>query len=248
MVGFDIAEWTRLGTVDFLTASPFLTTDFAMPIRDIRAELAGNPLPVYGCLEFGHGSQSHCPESLKAAALGIYDSGADGVYVFNFPCWVEYIAAVPYNWLECLGEPDKCAEKPLLYSVSQSSHRLETDLPSQLPAALKAGESKDFTISIAQTAFPIKSALVLIHSHKNVSLQVNGEKTVDLCSLGRSGRTQLFVDYIDPAIPLDQQPVNEDCRLFQAHPTSLKPGINTLTVSNTSDAALKIVRINLGVW
>jgi len=248
MVGFDIAEWTRLGSVDFLTASPFLTTDFAMPIGDMRAELADNPVPVYGCFEFGHGSQSHCPESLKAAALGMYDSGADGVYIFNFPCWVEYIASVPYHWLECLGEPYKCAEKPLLYSVSQNNHRLETDLPSQLPAALDAGESKDFTISIAHAAFPIKSASALIHSHENVSLLVNGEKTVDLCSLGRGGRTQLFVEYIDPAIPSDQMPVNEDCRLFQVHPSSLKPGINTLTICNKSDVPLIIGRINLGMW
>ncbi|HRU06527.1 MAG TPA: hypothetical protein P5137_12225, partial [Candidatus Brocadiia bacterium] len=70
--GLDIAEWTRQGLVDFLVASPFLTTDFSMPIEEMRAALGQHAVPIYAAFDMSHGDhQMHCPESLRAAASGL---------------------------------------------------------------------------------------------------------------------------------------------------------------------------------
>lgn len=247
-VGLDIAEWTRLGLVDFLTAAPFLTTDFAMSIRELRAELGSNPVPMYGGIECEHSDhQSHCPESLRAAALGIYDSGADGVNVFNFPCWNEYLASIPYHWLVGMSDSQKCKEKPLLFSVTHSALRLGVDLPGQLPATLPIDAEVHLALHIPHAALPAKSVLVLVHSHGDVSLSVNGQETTDMSSTYQR-RSHLFVEFIDPNCAIYKQPRDEDCRVFRVHHSQLKPGTNDLSISNRSRDILIISRVNMGVW
>jgi hypothetical protein len=218
-----------------------------MPIRELRAGLGDNPVPIYGCIEFGHGYQSHCPESLRAAALGLYDSGADGIYVFNFPGWTEYLAARPYHWLDCLGKSRACEEKPLLFGVAHTARRLDMDLPGQLPVSLQPGESVGLNLHVPGVALPARSALVLVHSFGDVSLSVNGHEAADPDNPYRR-RTYIFVEFPDPSMPADQQARDEDTRVFPVNPMHLKPGVNELSIRNTSQETLSVVRVNLGVW
>ena len=134
-LGIDLSAWGRSKLVDMLVAAAFLTTEFHMPIGAFRSALRSREVPIYADIEFDHGRQIHCPESLRATALGLLSSGADGIYMFNFPCWTEYIASPPYHWLDDLTTATATAAKPLLFSVTQQDNRLAgVDPPGQLPA------------------------------------------------------------------------------------------------------------------
>jgi len=246
-LGMDVAAWTRQGLVDFIVATPFLTTDFHMPIQELRDLLGDHPVPVYADVEFGHGPQIHCLESLRAAAAGLFDAGADGIYVFNFPCWTEYIGARPYDWLSALSTPETAARKPLLFSVSHTRHRVAgVDLPGQLPASLHIGSSLEVHLHLPQPGLPARRALVLVHSGGDLALKVNGQDAQEHHLLRCA---ELFVEYIpqEDQSPL-QRPRSQDCRFFQVAPAALQVGANTLKLFNTSNRDLEIERINLGIW
>ena len=246
-LGMDLAAWTGQDLIDFVVATPFLTTDFSMPIQELQQELGKNPVPIYADIEFGHGPQVHNPESLRAAALGLYGSGADGMYLFNFPCWTEYMGACPYHWLDPLHTPETAAEKPLLFSVSHQRHRVpQVDLPGQLPGTLPVGGGLEVELPLPEEALPARRALVLVHSGGDCTLNLNNQPARELKTLRRA---ELFAEYIPPD---DQggsdRPLNFDCRLFQVDPGALRNGVNTLNLYNISPHDLGIDRINLGLW
>lgn len=245
-LGMDIAQWTRRGLVDFLVASPFLTTDFVMPIAELRALMGDNAVPLYADVEFEHGTQAHCPESLRATALSLYECGADGIYLFNFPCWEEYVAARPYHWLEDLDDPRKAARKPLLFSVSHTIRRVATvDLPGQLPICVPAGDRREVTLHLPQAALPARRALLLVHGGADCRVAVNGR---ELSELPHHRRSELFVEYTDQDQYTEFRPRKSDCRVFSADPGALQAGANTLTIASAADRELQIKRLNLGLW
>jgi len=245
-VGLDVAEWTRQGLVDFLVIHPFLTTDFVIPLQELRLELGSYPVPIYAGFDFGHGLQNHCPESLRAAALSLYDCGADGIYVFNFPCWQEHLAARPYHWLAGIEHPSTAARKPLLFSISCQHHRVpNVDLPGELPKPLPAGGGLTLSIHVPRLALPAARALFLVHSCGDIALRVNGSQVLELPTLRRS---ELFAEYIDPERSKDYRPRRDDCRVFQAAPSLLRAGANELVLVNRSVKDLEIKRVNLGLW
>lgn len=246
-LGVDVAEWTRQGLVDFLVATPFLTTEFEMPIGQLRAALSEPSVPLYADVEFGHGSQFHCPESLRAAASGLFACGAEGIYLFNFPCWTEYLGATPYDWISPLSTPARAAQKPLLFSVSHVRHRLpHIDLPAQLPASLRVGGHLELELSLPPAALPARRAALLVHSGGDLTLKVNDQDQDEHPLLRRA---ELFVEYIpqeDQGIPLRPRPL--DCRFFEIAPEVLRPGSNRLQFFNLDTRDLQLERVNLGLW
>ena len=246
-VGIDLEAWCREELVDFVVAAPFLTTDFHMPIQELRQHMGDRPVPVYADIEFGHSSQIHCPESLRAAALGLFAAGADGLYIFNFPCWTEYIGAPPYHWLENLDTPERASGSPLLFSVSHQLDRIPAvDLPGQLPAILPIGGGLEIHLHIPETALPARRLLILVDSGSDFTLKINNGEALELPALRRA---ELFAEYIPQEDQGDsQRSFNTECRLFQAAPSYLRGGLNTLSMYNTATHDLNITRINLGIW
>ena len=245
-LGIDVSDWAKRGLVDGLVASPFLTTDFAMPLAEMRRAMGDHPVPLYAAMDFGHGPQNHCPESLRAASLGLYGSGADGIYLFNQPCWIEYLAARPYHWLPDLATPEGAARKPLLYSLPQRLHRVPSvDLPWQLPAEVRPRTELPLALVLPQAALPAWRALLLVASDGDVALSLNEQALPELPALRRSA---LFMEYIDPASLPAQHPRGEDCRIFRADAGLLHAGENTLRVGNRGANPLTISRVNLGMW
>jgi len=139
-----VRQWTQQGLVDFLVACPFLTTDFSLPIAEMR-ELTGGRVPIFGGFDFGHGPQNHGPESAaRRGAWGCTAAAPRGVRV-QLPVLAEYLSARPWDWLAGLESPAGATRKPLLYSVAHSMHRLGgIDLPGQLPAGVAPGGSSRF--------------------------------------------------------------------------------------------------------
>jgi len=246
LLGADITEWAKQCLVKFIVASPFLTTDFSMPIPEMRAAMGGHAVPIYAALDVGHIPQIHSPESLRATATGLYDSGADGIYLFNFVGWNGRLAMTPYHWYATLHDPVRVAEKPLLFSVPHLRFRKNVDLPWQLPVTLSPGQQQVFTLRLPAAALPTKQSRLMIHSCGDVSLALN-DTPVEF--LPRRTCTEMFVEYVDPKGLLSEyRPAAAEIRLFRFDPQLLQPGENRLHVGNLDDKDLEIRRINLGLW
>lgn len=251
-LGFDLAAWGREGLVDIVVTCPSLTTEWSMPIDETRAWLANPEVAAVGGFDFGFGRQPHLPESLRGMAASLYDRGSDGVYLFNFPCWIEYLAARPYHWLAGLGDPRSAATKPMLLAVEHSQHRLgHIDQPGQLPAMLAANGSLDLTINVPRAALPVRRALLLVRSYGDVALSVNGHAAGEV----RFHNTEVgvFRGHLFPEIDLPhwtdaERVLPDQCRVFRLADDSLTPGVNRLRLTNLTDRELTIERINVGLW
>ena len=247
-VGLDIGEWTRQGLVDFLVACPFLTSDYSPPIGELREELGDSPVPIYGGMDVNIGTQLHCRESYRAVALSLFDSGADGIYLFNFPCaWPAYLGAIPYDWLVGLDDPQGCAVKPLLFALSyQRARTPNVDLPGVLPVSLPAGGEVELTLQLPAAALPARRALVLVHSGGDVALAVNDREAPELTFLRPA---ELFVEHIDNRSGFDRyRPGPGECKVFQPATPLLRAGTNRLRLTNKAGTDLEIARVNLGLW
>ena len=244
-MGLEVPEWTRRGLVDFLVVCPFLTTDFFIPVNELRRELGDYPVPIYAGHDFGFGHQVHFPESLRGVASNLYDCGSDGLYLFNFPCWTEYLAARPYHWLDGLDDPRTAAAKPLLVAVAHERHRIPgVDLPAQIPVRLPTPGTVELKLYVAGAALPARRALLLVHRGGDVSAAINGVACRPLPEINRS---EMFIEFIDHS-NVENRPAKEDCRVFQVGPAVLVPGHNLVALSSAAGSELTIDRVNLGIW
>jgi hypothetical protein len=250
-LGFDLAAWGGQALIDFLVACPFLTTEWHVPVEDMRA-WSGGAFPIYAGFDFGFGDQSHFPESLRGACSNLYDCGADGIYLFNFPCWTEYLAARPYHWLRGLDTPRGAAEKPLLLAVDHARHRqagIDQDAP--LPAALPSGGEVTLPLWLPARALPAWRSLCLIQSGGDVALSLNGQPATPAGwwpDASTAHRSEIFVEFIDQYWNKDARPRPEDCRTFRVDPAALRPGWNQFAIANRAGRDLEVKRANLALW
>jgi hypothetical protein len=257
-LGLDLAEWTRRGLVDFLVASPFLTTDNDPPLAEMKTAFTkqttsakrtqlGVETPLYGAFEFNHAMQSHCPESLRATSTSLYEAGADGIYAFNFPCWTERIGARPYHWLNDLDEPDKASQRPLLYSVSHEAHRIaNVDLSGQLPVTIETkvarqtGATCTVTLPLPTTALSdLRRVMLLVRSTGDVTVAVNGVA----CGEAVSDKPMLFMELEDTEPDADATSA-----IYRVDAGTLQPGENTIEITNRGAAPVVVDRVNIGLW
>ena len=251
-LGFDIAEWAGRGLVDLLVACPFLTTEWHVPVAAFRALMGETQIPVYAGFDFGFGEQIHFPESLRGICSSLYDDGADGIYLFNFPCWTEYLAARPYHWLSGLDTRSGAAAKPLLLAVDHARHRVAAvDQAAPIPSTLAVGEALTVSLRIPAAALPIRRGLCLVHSHGDAHLLINGHAAQE----SRRGqahtgafRSEIFLEFADHYRNREARPAPEDCRTFRVDPDHLRPGANQITIENPTSGNLEIERINLALW
>ena len=201
-VGLDVAQWTALGIVDFLTMAPFLSSDFRMPIAELREALGDRPVPIYACIEVGYSALHHSEQTLCGAALGLLDSGADGIYLFNFPCWREMLPHPPWAWVTSLHNPELLLHKELGFALLNQSHRIpHVDLPTPLPVRLAPGQKADLTMDLPRILFsgnrrPVRARVTTTPA--NITLQWNGQNVDDTGSVAvaalQSGANTLTVE------------------------------------------------------
>lgn len=245
-LGADIVEWTRRGLVDAITMANFLNTDFALPLAATRAALGAHAVPLYAGFDLEHGAQRHCAESLRAAATGLYASGADGLNIFNFPCWIQHAGTVPYDWLAGLESPATAARKPLLFSVPTTRFRRAYELPGLLPAKLAPGTTLRISWPLPAPALPAARARLLV-SGPAATLDVRLNDT-PLEWLPKQRNTELFVEFTGAADAPGRRATPETSRTFRLRPESLRPGENTLELHNPTAAEVEIRALNLGLW
>lgn len=242
--GMDLPGWSRRGLADFLVLCPFLTTNWTIPFDEFRGWIGPDAPPLYGGADSNYGTAMHHPESLRGLASGLYDQGADGVYLFNFPCWIERLAARPYHWLDGLEDPATAPAKPLQVAAAHARNRKElTDGPGVLPIDLAEGDSADVPIYVPPSALPAERCLVLLECGGDVSVRLGDVEAGE----HPRRRTELFVEYPDRGW-LPPRPSPDDCRIFRLPPDALESGVNVLRVTACGDGDRLIRRANVALW
>ena len=230
-LGLDVVEWNRRGLIDFATLSVFLSSDFSMPFKAFREALIEHPLPLYGCIEFGFGGDGkerpHTEATLRAAALGLYDCGADGIYVFNFPCWREKIPDPPFAWLPQLAHTASMKGRPLLIPLVSNVNRMNgVDSPTPLPARFIATETHPFELYVPALALstetPVLKAELIVQPADAFSISFNDAAL---------------------AAPNPQQEAGID--RFTVPVENLRAGNNVISLTNKRSENVKLVRMDL---
>ncbi|MBM4085952.1 MAG: hypothetical protein FJ272_14295 [Planctomycetes bacterium] len=91
--GMDVAAWDDQGLVDGVSPGCY-GTDFQLPIERWKAALGRTLVHAYvNCSRVG--SQYLSLEEYRGAAANAYAAGADGIYLFNFPCLDELSSLLP---------------------------------------------------------------------------------------------------------------------------------------------------------
>jgi hypothetical protein len=247
VVGLDVADWVKRDLVDFVTVSEFLDTDYQMPIGEFRA-MFGPRMPIYASMEIEHGWQHHNPESLRAAATGLYDCGADGISLFNFVSHWEF-GAVPYDWLAGLESPVTAARKPLLFSVPDLKYRKEMDQPGILPVQVPAHSAVTVPLPLPGPALPAWRARLLIAADAPLAASLDGHAIELIPTLHP---TELFVEYVPPSNKFSNisghRPTREQSHFYRFDAALLQAGANSLELRNETDNPIEVRRINLGLW
>jgi hypothetical protein len=92
--GMDVAAWNRDGLVDGISPGCY-NTDF-QPAVEAWRKLSGHRLPIHPYVNCGPGTAMyHSVEQYRGVAANAYGAGADGVYLFNFPCLDELSRLLP---------------------------------------------------------------------------------------------------------------------------------------------------------
>jgi len=245
-LGCDLPQWTQKRLVDFITAAPFLTTDFVIPFQAFREWIGSQSMPIYAGADMNHGGRIHTPESYRGWALSMHDQGADGLNVFNVPCYAERIDESPYYWVADLNDPQKLTRQPTLYTLPSNIHRVAgIDQTAPLPITLEPGQSAERSLHLPAAALPASHARLLIAAD-GVGLQptVNGQKL----ARPRSKRPpNIFPPFLTERV-IPREPAKDHGHVYRLSPQILRSGPNILSFTNASDSKLTIERVDLGFW
>jgi len=246
-LGLDIGTWARNGWIDMVTACPFLTTDFTMDLDEMRAEMDPARIPLYAGFDFAHGWQIHSPESLRGAASSLYACGADGIYLFNYPCWSQFTVARSEAMVTGLSRPETACAKPLLFSLPVIHHIRKDviDGPGVLPIEVAPDATVTVEFFFPDRALPARRVLAHIVGPGAFALEINGQSALDLPA---RRQTEIFPWYGGKDGWLKEFSFRqEDCRSFRVMPESLKPGRNLLAFTNSGSEPATIRRFNIGL-
>lgn len=255
-LGLDIIEWKEKEMVDFFVLSPFLTTDFYMPVQEIREFLGNSTIPLYTSFDIAHGyRQVHCPESLRAAIASLNDCGSDGIYLFNFPALHEYNCSLPYYWLDGMYDPMTIVSKPLLISIPNNNNRIKhVDMEGQLPVKLSAKERNIFNYFLPKACFPVNKIMFLVEGSGTFEFIIGNHRYKEIdSSFYRNFNIFMehsrFLSKNNKDSFMDITAYKGDCiKCFIPDHNLLIHGINKFEIINTGESESEISRINIGIW
>lgn len=92
--GLDVGAWADEGLVDGIAAGCY-NTDFQLPLEQWQDLLRGR-IPVHAYVNCSHAMGEYLSlEAYRGAAANAWGAGADGIYLFNFPCLDETARLIP---------------------------------------------------------------------------------------------------------------------------------------------------------
>jgi hypothetical protein len=240
-LGVDVAEWHKI--LDFITPAPFLSCDYRINFKEFRSIFPEKP--IYAGTDMNHSGRCHNAQSYRAWALSMLEQGADGLNLFNFPCWTEYLAEQPYDWLIDLDDPQKIKGKSALWTIISNYHRIANiDQPVILPISIESGKKAEIELFLPSLAFPIGRALFLIVCNGNYQFSVNGYETLEPRKVVSGS---IFMTFMDQDA-LNREPKAENCKSFIVPTEHIHAGENILSIMNTGNETLTVYRIDLGLW
>jgi hypothetical protein len=199
-LGMDAISWARQGLIDWLVPTPFWATiDTDIPVDLWRKELDGTGVKLAPGLELiirSHPNMEIAKNSLetvRGAAAGIIERGADRVYLFNYMDSETTISdpEVYPRILREVGSLDTMEGKPRRHVVTY----VDTWVPGEprgrlLPAAAAAGEWLEFRLLSGPAPGSGQKAAGLIFTREavdpgEVTFFINGVKasTIDRISV-----------------------------------------------------------------
>ena len=205
-------------------------------------------MPIYASIEFQHATQYQNAESVRALCTSLYDSGADGISMFNFPTnGRHYHQEVYSSACEGIEKPETACKKPLLFSVAHWRVRKDMDLPGILPVTLETGQSVEIDLRLPAAAFPACRSRLVFYVTQRSRVTLNGE---ELETYTRDRSPELFLKWTAtlPGVLSWPRPPLQHTQSFRFSPGLLKAGGNSLVIHNDSEAPMHIHRINLGLW
>ena len=242
-IGFDIVRWMKEDLIDILVPSGY----FRLNHWEVSVQLGHKyGVAVYPCLSESRVKDREARRvraslaSYRARAANVWDSGADGLYMFNFfnprsPLWRE------------LGDPKALEAMDKVYTtgardVNYANHRLADGarflnrqvVSPQRPVPLKAGEPAAIELRVGQhvrksTAQGLVPEVTLrlrvkqLPDAAELSVKLNGKR------LSGGEKSGVWIDY----------PVE---------PASVKKGSNRFEITLKAGSAAKPVLQDLLLW
>ena len=216
--GLDVEAWLREGLVDLLIASTedwIYFTKFS-EIIDLGHRCG---VPVYLCHNAQLWSKQHDPGVLiRSIASNFWATGADGIYLFNFPYWHKEV--LDGGWLNQIGDPETLAGFEKSYQpeiVDYGGNRGYIVGPDPFPKCLVHGAA--FEIMVGDDvekaahngllkALRLKVDVEQMHRVEGINISVNG--------------TKVSAD--------DIERVSHDSFAAPLHAPPLKQGLNQITI------------------
>lgn len=232
-LGLDVGQWLREDTLDLLIAG-FGTKPFSFPIGEWTRLGREYGVPVFGCIENGLPGQSK-KETIRATAQRYWDTGADGVYLFNhfyddnrnYGQPGQPARLLPGDTLHDIGDPARLRRLDKTYWVDMFGG------DAALPVRLCTEHGRSTAVMSFEVADePAEAARVTAQAQwasdvdlGRVSLSLNG---VPLAG----GKAFIMKDESANEVPWVNSGGGDDNQGWYAHPvSSLRKGVNTLEVS-----------------
>ncbi len=224
-LGLDVGMWLREGLIDILVAG-LGSRPFSYPLGEWVRMGHEHGVPVYGCIENGLPGQAK-KEVIRATAQRYWETGADGVYLYNHfyekrvdVAMLGWPARAPQDTLYDIGDPARLRRLDKTYCVD--TYAGLAGLPARL--STESGPSRTrLTFEIAED--PAEASHVILQVQWAADTDI---RRVSLCLNGApiaSGRS--FV----------QENESDDQNWYAHEATSLRKGVNTLEVTaQPSDA------------
>jgi hypothetical protein len=212
-MGLDIVRWLEEDLVDLLSVSDY----FRLNPWEVSVQLGHKyDVPVYPCLSESrvnpdHSKLRHSPQCYRARAMNAWNSGADGVYLFNLfnprsPVWRE------------LGDPKALEKLDKVYFVSVRGSKSSANpnfwledgkrfdnlkrLSPDNPLPLKAGEKQVVSLSIGDNVLGAKNEGIA------PELKLRLLAALRHAQGGEHGRTAKLTNADDLAITLNGKPLS----------------------------------------
>jgi hypothetical protein len=251
-LGFDVAAWAERKLIDRLVVTPFLVTQFDIPMEQWKELIGGRPVALEAGLmvtirSFAGGpTTSHTPETTRGAAMSLLDRGAARIYLFNFfddtPYGVtgqKYRESVTGKALQVIlhevGSEATMAGKSRRHIVTNDDTTAPGQTPTLvLPQNLPAGAGANFKIPTGPAAVDgqVVQVRLAVEDPRTAKMdkwevKLNGYKCKSL------GQTPLPSD---PKLPVHS---------FEVTSRQVKRCFNEVNVANLSGAAAKLIWVEL---
>ena len=257
-LGFDVPAWASRNLIDRLVVTPFLFSQFDIPIEQWKQLLAGSSITLEAGLmqtirPFAGGpTLSHSLETARGAAMSFLDRGADRIYLFNFfdyepygvtgEAYRESVIGKAFNQLlREIGSMKTMAGRSRRHIVTNLVDQFsdDTSAPRQdpllfMPRDISSGAKVWFRIPVGPAPVSGQAVQVRLAAQQPQTTTI---KEWDIRVNGQSCRSlgQIVLPAGTPA----------PTHAFEISPRVVRHGTNEVDIVNPTDASARLIWLEL---